>query len=45
VHLDVDVASVEELTRLGATVLDAAPFPWTVLADPEGGECCAFVEH
>jgi hypothetical protein len=45
VHLDVNVASVEELTRLGATVLDAGSFPWTVLADPEGGEFCAFVRE
>ena len=45
VHLDVNVGSVEELTRLGATVLDADSFPWTVLADPEGGEFCAFVRE
>lgn len=42
-HLDVNVRSVDELTRLGATVLDAESFRWTVLADPEGGELCAFV--
>ena len=45
VHLDVNVSSVEELTRVGATVLDADSFPWTVLADPEGGEFCAFVRE
>ena len=44
VHLDVNVASVEELTRLGATVLDDS-FRWTVMADPEGGEFCAFVRE
>jgi hypothetical protein len=44
VHLDVNVGSVEELTRLGATVLDDS-FRWTVMADPEGGEFCAFVRE
>lgn len=50
VHLDVNVASVEDLVALGATVLrpaDASPdgsgIAWTVLVDPEGGEFCAFV--
>lgn len=28
---------------LGATVLDADSFPWALMADPEGGELCAFV--
>jgi hypothetical protein len=42
VHLDVNVASVDELTALGATVVDDT-HRWTVLADPEGGELCAFV--
>jgi hypothetical protein len=45
VHLDVNVASVEELTLAGATVLDADSFAWTLLADPEGGELCAFVRE
>ena len=41
-HLDVHARSVDELLDLGATVVE--PFaPWTVLADPEGGEFCAFV--
>ncbi len=44
-HLDLNVESVEELTDLGATVLDAESFRWTVLADPEGGELCAFVRE
>ncbi len=44
VHLDVHVAAVEELTERGATVLDDEQ-PWTVLADPEGGELCAFVRE
>lgn len=43
VHLDLNVASVEQLTALGARVLDADSFTWTVMADPEGGEFCAFV--
>jgi hypothetical protein len=42
VHLDLHVGSVDELLKLGATVLDTRQ-PWTVLADPEGGELCAFV--
>lgn len=41
-HLDVHTASVDDLRALGATVV--AEFPrWTVMADPEGGEFCAFV--
>ena len=42
VHLDVYVAAVSELTALGATVLQDQQ-RWTVLADPEGAELCAFV--
>lgn len=42
VHLDVHVAAVDELTALGATVLDNEQ-PWTVMADPLGAEFCAFV--
>jgi hypothetical protein len=45
VHLDLNVSSVEELTRLGATVVDADSFSWTRMADPEGGEFCAFVRE
>ena len=44
-HLDVNVASVDELIALGATVLDAESFRWTLMADPEGGEFCAFVRE
>jgi Glyoxalase-like domain len=43
-HLDVHAASVEELRALGATVVDEQP-RWTVLADPEGNELCAFVRE
>ena len=42
VHLDLHVAAVEDLLDLGARVLAETPH-WTVLADPEGGELCAFV--
>ena len=44
-HLDVNAASVAELEALGATVLDADSFPWTLMADPEGGELCVFVRE
>jgi len=44
-HLDLNVGSVDELLALGATVLDDESFDWTVLADPEGGELCAFVRE
>lgn len=42
-HLDVHTGSVDELVALGATLIDDTSFPWTVMADPEGGEFCAFV--
>ena len=45
IHLDLNVGSVDELTALGATVLDAESFRWTLMADPEGGEFCAFVRE
>jgi hypothetical protein len=41
-HLDVHARSVAELLDLGATVLTELE-RWTVMADPEGGEFCAFV--
>jgi hypothetical protein len=46
VHIDVHAASIDELVGLGATVLEPAEEygrRWTVLADPDGGEFCAFV--
>ena len=46
VHLDVYAATTDDLTAMGATVvLPAAEsgFGWTVMADPEGGEFCAFL--
>jgi catechol 2,3-dioxygenase-like lactoylglutathione lyase family enzyme len=48
VHLDVYCASVEELVALGATVLAPSSetgLGWTVMADPEGNEFCAFVRR
>ena len=46
VHLDVDCGSLDDLTALGARVLAPASetgFGWSVMADPEGNEFCAFV--
>jgi hypothetical protein len=46
IHWDVVTADVELLTAYGAQVLRAPDdeVVWTVLADPEGNEFCAFVE-
>ena len=41
-HLDVHTGSVESLVALGATVLEEFR-RWTMMADPDGGEFCAFV--
>lgn len=46
VHLDCNAALLDPIVDLGATVLLPASesgFPWTVLADPEGGEFCVFL--
>jgi catechol 2,3-dioxygenase-like lactoylglutathione lyase family enzyme len=43
-HLDVHAGSVQELLDLGASVVGEQP-RWTVMADPEGGEFCAFVRE
>jgi len=46
VHLDVYTAAVADLEALGARVLipaEESGLRWTVMADPEGGEFCAFV--
>jgi catechol 2,3-dioxygenase-like lactoylglutathione lyase family enzyme len=43
IHIDVNASSVEELVAAGARVLDDRSLPWTVMADPEGGEFCVFV--
>jgi hypothetical protein len=47
VHLDVHTAGVQDLVDAGATVLREPDdeISWTVLADPEGGELCAFVRE
>jgi len=47
VHLDVHCASVQDLVDLGAKVIEppGVDRAWTVLADPEGGEFCAFVRE
>jgi hypothetical protein len=42
VHLDVHVASVEEVLAAGARVLDDRQ-PWTVLTHDQAGELCVFV--
>ncbi|WP_166354917.1 VOC family protein [Phytoactinopolyspora limicola] len=42
VHLDVHTTSLDELTARGARPVEEHEH-WTVLADPEGGEFCAFV--
>jgi predicted enzyme related to lactoylglutathione lyase len=46
VHIDVHAATVDDLLALGATMLEPADEfgrHWSVMADPEGGEFCAFV--
>lgn len=46
VHLDVHAEAVSDLENLGASVLErSSDHPWTVMADPEGGEFCAFVRN
>ncbi|WP_232506449.1 VOC family protein [Microlunatus flavus] len=42
VHLDVDVAAVDDVLALDARVLDASQ-PWTVLTQDQAGELCVFV--
>ena len=42
VHLDVYARDLADLEALGATVVEPRRH-WTVMADPEGGEFCAFV--
>jgi hypothetical protein len=47
VHLDLHARSIEALERRGARVLSpiSAEQHWAVMADPEGGEFCAFVRE
>jgi glyoxalase superfamily protein len=45
VHLDIYATDLADLEALGATVLEPQDGHrrWTVMADPEGGEFCAFL--
>jgi Glyoxalase-like domain len=45
VHLDIYAANLADLEALGATVVEPrrGTRTWTVMADPEGGEFCAFL--
>jgi predicted enzyme related to lactoylglutathione lyase len=45
VHLDVHTGDIATLTAAGATVFNDTDFRWIVMADPEGGEFCAFVRE
>jgi catechol 2,3-dioxygenase-like lactoylglutathione lyase family enzyme len=45
VHIDVHTSDIAELVAAGATVLNDTDFTWTVMADPEGQEFCAFVRE
>src|SRR6185437_6482791 len=43
-HFDIYASTLGELVELGARVLETQKGGrWTVMADPEGGEFCAFV--
>ena len=46
IHLDVTTADVDDLVAAGATVLRAKDdeIGWTVMADPDGNEFCAFTD-
>jgi hypothetical protein len=43
VHLDVHTGDVAALTAAGATVAPEQGFRWTLMADPDGQEFCAFL--
>jgi predicted enzyme related to lactoylglutathione lyase len=45
VHLDIYTTDLASLERLGATLVQEQQpgWGWTIMADPEGGEFCAFV--
>jgi len=48
VHLDIYTTSVGSLRDLGASVVlpaEESGLGWTVMADPEGGEFCAFLRE
>src|SRR6516164_302804 len=42
VHLDIYARDLAGLEALGATIVEPRQ-QWTVMADPEGGEFCAFL--
>jgi hypothetical protein len=46
IHPDVTTPDIDALVAAGATVLRAQDdkISWTVMADPDGNEFCAFVE-
>jgi hypothetical protein len=45
VHVDIYTLSLADLERLGAVVVEPQRegWRWTIMADPEGGEFCAFI--
>jgi hypothetical protein len=45
VHLDIYARDLADLEALGAIIVEPRhdPRTWTVMADPEGGEFCAFL--
>jgi Glyoxalase-like domain len=47
VHLDIYAKRLADLEALGSAVLrpEGDDRPWTVMADPEGGEYCAFLRE
>jgi Glyoxalase-like domain len=48
VHLDIYTAAITDLEALGASVVlpaEESGLRWTVMADPEGGEFCAFLRE
>jgi hypothetical protein len=44
VHFDIYATSLTELEELGATIVEHHE-RWTVMADPEGTQLCAFLRH
>jgi hypothetical protein len=45
VHVDIYTLALADLERLGAVVIEPQRegWRWTIMADPEGGEFCAFI--
>jgi Glyoxalase-like domain len=46
-HLDIYARDLADLTALGATIVEPqhGTRTWTIMADPEGGEFCAFLRE